>query len=70
MPNNSESKKRWACVKDNKVEQVIIWDGLQEWPQANTYTMLELPDNSPVGPDWDYDNGKFIDNRPVTTWVD
>ena len=64
MPNNSEIEKRWACVKDGKVEQVIIWDGVQNWPPAADYEMMELPDGSPVGPDWDYVGGEFFDNRP------
>ena len=64
MPNNSEIEKRWACVKDGKVEMVIIWDGVQTWPPAETYTMVELAEDSPVGPDWDYVDGKFVDNRP------
>jgi hypothetical protein len=65
MPNNSEIEKRWACVKDGKVEMVIIWDGVQNWPPSETYTMVELADDSPVGPDWDYVDGEFEDNRPV-----
>jgi len=66
MPNNTDLPvKRWACVKDGKVENVVIWDGAQEWPPADEYTMVELPDDSPVGPDWDYKKGKFVDNRPV-----
>jgi len=66
MPNNTELvEKRWACVKDGKVHMVIIWDGVQEWPPANDYTMVELPDGLPVGPDWDYVDGDFVDNRPV-----
>ena len=65
MPNNSEIEKRWACVLDGKVEMVIIWDGVQTWPPANDYEMVELPDDSPVGPDWDYVDGEFEDNRPV-----
>jgi len=65
MPNNSEVEKRWACVKDGKVEQVIIWDGVKKWAPADSYTMVELPDDSPVGKNWDYKNGKFEDNRPV-----
>jgi hypothetical protein len=65
MPNNSNVEKRWACVKDGKVEQVIIWDGVQEWAPAESYTMVELADDSPVGPDWDYVDGEFVDNRPV-----
>jgi hypothetical protein len=57
--------KRWACIKANKVEMVIIWDGSATWSPADDYTMVELPDTSPVGPDWDYSNGNFVDNRPV-----
>jgi hypothetical protein len=64
MPNNSEIEKRWACVKNGKVEMVIIWDGVQNWPPAKDYTMVELPDDSPVGPEWDYVGGEFVDNRP------
>ena len=65
MPNNSEIEKRWACVKDSKVDMVIIWDGVQNWPPAKDYEMVELADDSPVGPDWDYVDGEFVDNRPV-----
>jgi hypothetical protein len=65
MPNNSEIEKRWACVKNGKVEMVIIWDGVQEWPVASDYTMVELSNESPVGPEWDYVDNKFVDNRPT-----
>jgi hypothetical protein len=66
MPNNSElEEKRWACVADGKVEMVIIWDGVQEWPPADDYEMIELAEESPVGPGWDYVGGAFDDNRPV-----
>lgn len=68
MPNNSEIEKRWACVKDGKVEMVIIWDGVQEWPPANTYTMVELVEGSRAGIGWDYIDGEFVDNRPVETF--
>jgi hypothetical protein len=57
--------KRWACIKDGKVETVIIWDGSKNWSSAENYTMVELPDESPVGPNWDYANGNFVDNRAV-----
>lgn len=65
MPNNSEIEKRWACVENGKVDMVIVWDGVQEWAPSKTYTMVELPDDSPVGPDWDYANGEFVNNQPV-----
>ena len=70
MPNNSEIEKRWACVKDGTVEMVIIWDGVQKWAPADSYTMVELPDDSPVGSGWDYKKGKFEDNRPVEVITD
>jgi hypothetical protein len=56
--------KRWACIKDGKVELVILWDGIQVWLPAQDYVMVELPEDSPVGPEWDYTNNKFVDNRP------
>jgi hypothetical protein len=65
MPNNSEVEKRWACVKDGKVDQVIIWDGVQKWAPAESYTMVALPDDSLVSSGWDYKKGKFEDNRPI-----
>ena len=65
MAANTQLKERfWACVKDGKVEQAIVWDGVQEWPPAEQYTMVELPDGSPVGIGWDYVDGEFVDNRP------
>jgi len=66
MPDNTNLPvSRWACIKDGKVEMVTIWDGVQKWAPAKTYTMVELPDDSPVGPDWDYVDGEFVDNRPL-----
>ena len=59
------SEKRWACIEDGLVDMVVIWDGVTEWPPAEDYVMVELPDDSPVGPGWDYDGKKFADNRPV-----
>jgi hypothetical protein len=57
-------EKRWACIKDGKVEMVIIWDGSESWLPAKDFLMVELPQDSPVGPEWDYTNNKFVDNRP------
>jgi hypothetical protein len=57
--------KRWACIKEGKVELVILWNGVDSWPPSQDYTMVELDDDSPVGPQWDYTNGEFVDNRPV-----
>lgn len=65
MPSNTNLPvSRYACVKDGKVDMVVIWDGVQEWPPAVDYEMIKLEDDSPVGPDWDYVDGEFEDNRP------
>jgi hypothetical protein len=58
-------EKKWACVKDGKVELVIIWDGIEEWSPANDYEMVELSDESFAGVGFDYIDGEFVDNRPV-----
>jgi hypothetical protein len=60
------TEKKWACIKDGKVEMVVIWDGIQEWSPSENYEMIELETDSFVGVDWDYNNGKFTDNRPST----
>jgi hypothetical protein len=70
MPNNSDVEKRWACIRDGKVKQVIVWDGVQEWAPANTYTMVEIVDGVSAGIEWDYVDGEFVDNRPVEDFED
>jgi hypothetical protein len=64
---NIEVEKKWACVKNGKVELVIVWDGIQEWPPAAQYEMVELTETTIAGVGWDYANGKFTDNRPPKT---
>jgi hypothetical protein len=59
--------KSWACIKDGKVEMVIVWDGVQSWPPSEDYLMVELDEDSYAGPDWEYTDGKFVDNRPEPT---
>ena len=50
----------YAHIKDNKVINVIVWDGESELSYANELVLLT--DNA--GIDWDYIDGEFIDNRP------
>ena len=58
------TENRWACIKDRKVQLVIIWDGVSNWEPANQYEMVKLDDNYYAGIGWDYADGKFTDNRP------
>jgi hypothetical protein len=53
-------KKSYAHIKDNKVVNVIVWDGESELSYADE--LVEIVDNA--GIDWDYIDGQFIDNRP------
>jgi hypothetical protein len=50
----------YAHIKDNKVINVIVWDGESELSYANELVLLT--DNA--GIDWDYVDGTFVDNRP------
>ena len=50
----------YAHIKDNKVVNVIVWDGESELSYADE--LVPLTDNA--GIDWDYFDGTFVDNRP------
>jgi hypothetical protein len=51
----------YAHIKDNKVINVIVWDGESKLSYANE--LVPLTGNA--GIDWDYIDGEFIDNRPI-----
>ena len=53
--------KNYALVENGKVINVVIWNGESDLPYADK--LVELTDNA--GIDWDYKDGKFIDNRPT-----
>jgi|688.fasta_scaffold895893_1 hypothetical protein len=50
----------YAHIKDNKVVNVIVWDGESELSYSNELVLL----TNNAGIDWDYIDGEFIDNRP------
>jgi len=56
----------YAHIKDNKVINVIVWDGESELSYANELVLLT--DNA--GIDWDYVDGQFIDNRPKLNTIE
>jgi hypothetical protein len=53
-------KKTYAIIQENKVVNVVMWDGESAWPDSAN--AVEITDNAGIG--WDYANGKFTDNRP------
>ena len=63
----------YAVVADGKVVNVIVWDGVQPYDPGEGVTLVPLPfeeDEDGVrrytgGIEWDYIDGKFVDNRPV-----
>jgi hypothetical protein len=54
-------KKSYAHIKDNKVINVVVWDDKSELPYADELVLI----TENAGIDWDYIDGKFIDNRPT-----
>ena len=58
-PNNLKS---YAHIVDGKVVNVSLWDGVSEWTPE--HEVVEVPEGSHAGIDWDYINGEFVDNRP------
>lgn len=58
--NTEKSLKKYAHIKDSKVINILIWDGVTTLPDQNN--LVEIVNNEGIG--WDYIEGKFIDNRP------
>jgi hypothetical protein len=58
----SQSLKNYAQISNGKVVNVCIWD-----VAPNDKNMIEIPEGSHAGIDWDYIDGNFIDNRPPTS---
>jgi hypothetical protein len=50
---------RYAVVIDNKVTNVVLWDGQCEVP--SNLTMVEITEEMPsVGIGWSYTNNEFV----------
>jgi hypothetical protein len=56
--------KTYAHIVDGKVVNVLLWDG--ETPYITDQELVMIPEGTAAGIDWDYIDGKFIDNRPQT----
>jgi hypothetical protein len=52
--------KTYAHIVDGKVVNVSLWD-----QEPEDETLVEIPEGSSAGIDWDYTDGEFVDNRPV-----
>lgn len=58
--------KRYAHIVDGKVVNVSLWDGSTAWTPAEE--VVEIPEGVTAGPEWDYVDGVFVDNRPVPNY--
>jgi hypothetical protein len=57
-----ENLKSMAHIVDGKVVNVSLWDGVTPWTPAEE--VVEIPEGTTAGIDWDYIDGEFVDNRP------
>jgi hypothetical protein len=53
----------YAHIVDGKVVNVSLWDG--ETPYTPDEELVKIPEGTAAGIDWDYIDGKFVDNRPT-----
>lgn len=58
-----DNLKTYAHIVDGKVVNVSIWDG--EAPYSPDEELVEIPEGTVAGIDWDYIDGEFVDNRPI-----
>lgn len=49
---------KYAMIKDNRIENVVIWDGISEWDHTG-YTVLDIT-GIQCGPGWTLENGEFL----------
>jgi hypothetical protein len=59
-------EKTYAIIENEKVVNVVIWDGESDWLHEGEAVEL----TGPGGIDWDYIDGEFVDNRPVTNLIE
>jgi hypothetical protein len=57
-----ENLKTYAHIVNGKVVNVSVWDSESDWTPDEE--IVEIPEGSHAGIGWDYDDTKFIDNRP------
>jgi hypothetical protein len=55
--------KKYAEILEGKVVNVLLWDGVSRYESKSQ--LVEIPESSHAGIDWDYNAGKFTDNRPT-----
>jgi hypothetical protein len=56
---------RYALIADDKVINVILWDGSTDWSPPTGTEVVSLAGLDEVAIDWDYVDGQFVDNRPT-----
>jgi hypothetical protein len=58
-----DNLKTYAHIVGGKVVNVSVWNG--EAPFSPDEELIEIPNGSGAGIDWDYKDGEFVDNRPI-----
>jgi hypothetical protein len=58
-----ENLKKYAHIIEGKVVNVSLWDGKTQFTPDEE--LVEIPEGTNAGIDWDWDGVKFTDNRLV-----
>lgn len=48
---------RYAVILDNRVVNVVLWDGVTDWHPGDEYTVIDCPDEVGIGWHWNSDDG-------------
>lgn len=57
------NEQTYAIIEAGVVTNVIVWDGIQPYNPGEGRELVLL--DGPGGIGWDYQDGQFVDNRPV-----
>jgi hypothetical protein len=55
--------KNYAVIKNNIVENVIVWDGIVEFSIDGE--LVEITESNPASIGFLYQDGQFIDPNPI-----
>jgi hypothetical protein len=53
---------RYAVIKDGRVVNVVVWDGVSDWQPGDDVTVIDCPDD--VGPGWTHSDEGFAPPPP------
>jgi len=50
----------WLLIKDNKIDNVVVYDGVSPWTPSDGIQLVEYSSDLPYDIGWEWNNGNPI----------